>query len=143
MRNVLVAFDGSDSAKRAIQYLIDFAREHSATLEVNLINVQQPPLVYGEYMTGDLIERIEESAAKQAQHLLDWPAEQLQAAGITHSRHTAQGNIPEQIGLAVKKLGCDTVVMGTRGLGNFSGLLMGSVATRVVHEVPVPVLLVK
>ena len=37
----------------------------------------------------------------------------------------------------------DTVVMGTRGLGNFSGLLMGSVATRVVHEVPVPVLLVK
>lgn len=143
MRNVLVAFDGSDSAKRAIQYLIDFAREHSATLEVHLINVQQPPLVYGEYMTGDLIERIEESAAKQAQHLLDWPAEQLQAAGIPHSRHTAQGNIPEQIGLAVKKLGCDTVVMGTRGLGNFSGLLMGSVATRVVHEVPVPVLLVK
>lgn len=143
MRNVLVAFDGSDSSKRAIHYLIDFAREHSATLEVNLLNVQQPPIVYGEYMTGDLIERMEQSASNQAQHLLDWPAEQLQAAGITHSRHTAQGNIPEQIGLAVKKLNCDTVVMGTRGLGNFSGLLMGSVATRVVHEVPVPVLLVK
>jgi nucleotide-binding universal stress UspA family protein len=143
MRNVLVAFDGSDSAKRAVQYLIDFAREHSATLNVHLINVQQPPIVYGEYMTGDLIERMEKSAADQAQHLLDWPAEQLQAAGITHSRHTAQGNIPEQIGLAVKKLGCDTVVMGTRGLGNLTGLLMGSVATRVVHEVPVPVLLVK
>lgn len=143
MRNVLLAFDGSDSAKRAVQYVIDFAREHSATLNVHLINVQQPPLVYGEYMTGDLIERMEQSAAKQAQHLLDWPAEQLQAAGITHSRQTAQGNIPEQIGLAVKRLSCDTVVMGTRGLGNFSGLLMGSVATRVVHEVPVPVLLVK
>lgn len=143
MRNVLVAFDGSDSAKRAVQYLIDFAREHSATLNVHLINVQQPPIVYGEYMTSDLIERMEKSAADQAQHLLDWPAEQLQAAGITHSRHTAQGNIPEQIGLAVKKLGCDTVVMGTRGLGNLTGLLMGSVATRVVHEVPVPVLLVK
>ncbi|HTN31898.1 MAG TPA: universal stress protein [Pseudomonas sp.] len=143
MRNVLVAFDGSDSSKRAIQYLIDFARDHSATLEVSLLNVQQPPIVYGEYMTGDLIERMEQSASSQAQHMLDWPAEQLQAAGITHSRHTAQGNIPEQIGLAVKKLNCDTVVMGTRGLGNFSGLLMGSVATRVVHEVPVPVLLVK
>jgi nucleotide-binding universal stress UspA family protein len=33
--------------------------------------------------------------------------------------------------------------MGTRGLGNFTGLLLGSVATRVVHEVSVPVLLVK
>ena len=143
MRNVLVAFDGSDSSKRAIHYLIDFAREHSATLEVHLLNVQQPPIVYGEYVTGELIERMEQSATSQAQHLLDWPAAQLQAAGITHSRHTAQGNVPEQIDLAVEKLNCDTVVMGTRGLGNFSGLLMGSVATRVVHEVPVPVLLVK
>ena len=45
MRNVLVAFDGSDSSKRAVQYLIDFAREHSATLNVHLLNVQQPPIV--------------------------------------------------------------------------------------------------
>ena len=33
--------------------------------------------------------------------------------------------------------------MGTRGLGSFTGMLMGSVANRVVHEVSVPVLLVK
>jgi nucleotide-binding universal stress UspA family protein len=33
--------------------------------------------------------------------------------------------------------------MGTRGMSNFSNLVMGSVATRVVHEVTVPVLLVK
>lgn len=143
MRNVLVAFDGSDSSKRAVEYLINFARDYSATLEVHLINVQQPPIVYGEYMTGDLIERMEKSATHQAEHLLDWPAGQLQAASIPHVRHTAQGNVPEQIALAVKKFNCDTVVMGTRGLGNLSGLLMGSVATRVVHDVPVPVLLVK
>jgi nucleotide-binding universal stress UspA family protein len=33
--------------------------------------------------------------------------------------------------------------MGTRGLGSFAGMLLGSVATRVIHEVSVPVLLVK
>jgi nucleotide-binding universal stress UspA family protein len=33
--------------------------------------------------------------------------------------------------------------MGTRGMSRLGNLVMGSVANRVVHEVPVPVLLVK
>lgn len=143
MRNVLVAFDGSDSSKRALQYLIDFSREHSATLELHLINVQHEPMMYGEYMTGDVVEQVEKSVRAESVKVLEWPAEQLKAAGIAYKLHTALGNIPEQIGLAAKQLGCDTVVMGTRGLGSFTGMLMGSVATRVVHEVPVPVLLIK
>ncbi len=143
MRNVLLAFDGSDSSKRALQYVIDFAREYNATLELHLLNVQHEPMVYGEYMTGDVIEQVGKSVRAEASKILEWPAAQLVAAGITHQTHTALGNIPEQIALAAKKLGCDTVVMGTRGLGSFTGMLMGSVATRVVHEVPVPVLLVK
>ncbi|MNU09423.1 Universal stress protein G [compost metagenome] len=48
-----------------------------------------------------------------------------------------------QVSEFADRLGCDTVVMGTRGLGSFTGMLLGSVATRVIHEVSVPVLLVK
>jgi nucleotide-binding universal stress UspA family protein len=33
--------------------------------------------------------------------------------------------------------------MGTRGMGSVSNLLLGSVATKVIHLAPVPVLLVK
>ena len=44
---------------------------------------------------------------------------------------------------AAAKYGCDTVVMGTRGMSSLGNLVMGSVASRVVHGVPVPVLLVK
>ena len=67
----------------------------------------------------------------------------LQAGGLTCETHTQLGNVAEQINDAVKRLGCDTVVMGTRGLGSFTGLVLGSVANRVIHEVSVPVLLVK
>ncbi|MFN0302201.1 MAG: universal stress protein, partial [Burkholderiales bacterium] len=35
------------------------------------------------------------------------------------------------------------VVMGTRGLGSVSGLVLGSVATKIIHLVDVPVTLVK
>jgi nucleotide-binding universal stress UspA family protein len=39
--------------------------------------------------------------------------------------------------------GCDMIYMGTRGLTATSGLLLGSVATRVLHLARVPVVLVK
>ncbi len=143
MRKVLVAFDGSDSSKRALQYVIDFARDHAATLEVHLLNVQHEPLLYGEYVTSNFIEQLQQSLLAEADEVLAWPADQLQEAGIAHKTHTVLGNVAEQISDAAKQLQCDTVVMGTRGLGSFTGMLLGSVATRVIHEVSVPVLLVK
>ncbi|WP_298187715.1 universal stress protein [uncultured Pseudomonas sp.] len=143
MRNVLIAFDGSDSSKRALQYVIDFAQAHSATLEVHVINVQHEATLYGEYVNDEMFANIRQSLLEQANGKLEWPLEQLKAAGITCQAHAALGNIAEQVNDTVKQLQCDTVVMGTRGLGTFTGLLMGSVATRVIHEVQVPVLLVK
>jgi nucleotide-binding universal stress UspA family protein len=143
MRKILLAFDGSDSSKRALQYVIDFARDHAATLEVHLINVQHEPLLYGEYVTSSFIEQLQQSLLAEASEVLLWPAGQLQEAGISHKTHTVLGNVAEQVSDAAKRLACDTVVMGTRGLGSFTGMLLGSVATRVIHESSVPVLLVK
>ncbi|MGE6791593.1 Nucleotide-binding universal stress protein, UspA family [Pseudomonas guineae] len=143
MRNVLIAFDGSDSSKRALQYVIDFAHTHNATLEVHLINVQHEAMLYGEYVNDEMITNIRQSQLDKASDSLEWPLEQLKAGGIIGTKHVALGNIAGQVSAATKQLQCDTVVMGTRGLGTFTGLLLGSVATRVIHEVQVPVLLVK
>jgi nucleotide-binding universal stress UspA family protein len=143
MRKVLVAFDGSDSSKRALQYVIDFARDHAATLEVHLLNVQQEPVLYGEYVTSTIIDQLQQSLIASADQALEWPIDQLKAAGISYKAHTALGNVAAKVSEFADQLGCDTVVMGTRGLGSFTGMLLGSVATRVIHEVSVPVLLVK
>lgn len=143
MRKVLVAFDGSDSSKRALQYVIDFARDHSVAVQVHLLNVQLEPTLYGEYITPEMIDQMQQKLLDAASKTLEWAGDQLRSAGIESQTHTALGNVAEQVALLVEQQNCDTVVMGTRGLGNFTGLLLGSVATRVVHEVSVPVLLVK
>lgn len=143
MRKVLVAFDGSDSSKRALRYVLDFARDHAATLQVHVLNVQHEPLMYGEYVTSEVVNQLQASLLEAAAQTLAWPIDQLRSAGIEHQAHSALGNVAEQVALLAEQQNCDTVVMGTRGLGSFAGMLLGSVATRVVHEVSVPVLLVK
>ncbi|MBE7373730.1 universal stress protein [Pseudomonas lopnurensis] len=143
MRKVLLAFDGSENAKRALQYVIDFARDSGLALDVHVLNAQHEPIIYGEYVTSAMIDELNKGLMTKSQNILDGAAAMLQGSGLTYETHAVFGNVADQINDAVKRLGCDTVVMGTRGLGSFTGLLLGSVANRVIHEVSVPVLLVK
>lgn len=143
MRDILLAYDGSDNAKRALQYIIDFAAEAPKPPQVHVLNVQQEPVLYGEFVTSDTVEELNRSFLEKSKRTLAEAATALQTAGIAHETHAILGNVAQQVNDAVQRLGCDTVVMGTRGMGSFSGMLMGSVANRVVHEVSVPVLLVK
>ncbi len=143
MRRLLVAYDGSDNSKRALQYVVDLARDTGMALQIHVVNVQHEPIIYGEYVTSAMIDELNNSLMAKSRNVLDEAAAMLQAGGLTCETHTQLGNVAEQINDAVKRLGCDTVVMGTRGLGSFTGLVLGSVASRVIHEVPVPVLLVK
>lgn len=143
MRRLLVAYDGSDNSKRALQYVVDLARDTGMALQVHVVNVQHEPIIYGDYVTSAMIDELNNSLMAKSRSVLDEAAAMLQAGGLTCETHTQLGNVAEQINDAVKRLGCDTVVMGTRGLGSFTGLVLGSVASRVIHEVSVPVLLVK
>lgn len=140
MRKILLAYDGSENSKRAVQYLIDL---DTPPAEVHVLNVQHEPVIYGEYVTAKMLEELSNSLLTKSRNVLAEAADALQAAGIQHQTHAVLGNVAEQVNEAVTRLGCDTVVMGTRGLGSFGGLMLGSVATRVIHEVSVPVLLVK
>jgi nucleotide-binding universal stress UspA family protein len=142
MRSVLIPFDGSESARRALQYAIDFFREYGR-LSIHVLNVQDEPVVYGDYLTASLLDSLRKAALRAADEVLAEARKGLDAAGIDHHTHSALGGVAEQVTRVVETLGCDTVIMGTRGLGAVSNLLMGSVATRVVHQVKVPVLLVK
>lgn len=143
MRNILLAYDGSDNAKRALQYIIDYATDAPKPPEVHVLNVQQEPVLYGEFVTAGTIDELNKSFIDKSNRTLAEAAAALKTAGIAHQTHAILGNVAEQVNDAVQRFGCDTVVMGTRGLGSFTGMLMGSVANRVVHEVSVPVLLVK
>lgn len=142
MRNVLFPFDGSASAKRAIQYLLDLAGDYP-NIQVHVINVQAAPKLYGDYVSSAMLEQLHAGSLQHAQEIAAEAAELLKEAGVRVAVHAMVGEVVDEIVHAAKACACDTVIMGTRGMSNLGNLLMGSVATRVVHGVPVPVLLVK
>jgi nucleotide-binding universal stress UspA family protein len=72
------------------------------------------------------------------------PARDLaQASGVAVHAKIAVGELAPCIVRYAREQRCDLIVMGTRGMGSVANMLLGSVATKVIHLAECPVLLVK
>jgi len=81
---------------------------------------------------------------KQAyERMLQDAAHEAEKAGVAHSRHVESGEVANAIAHFADAQKMDEIVMGTRGMTAFGQVLLGSVASRVVHFVKIPVTLVK
>ena len=141
MQIVLVPVDGSPSSKKAVEHVIDMIRRGLAC-DVHLLHVQQPFALNDvpEIAKPGLVERL---GLDEADKAFGEVRRMLAEAGIRHSERTEMGDPAQEIALYCDVHGCDQVVMGTRGLGPVKSMVMGSVATKVLHLVSVPVTLVK
>ncbi len=142
MQQILVPFDGSASAKRALQYVADTYKGNTA-VQVHVLNIQENMIYFDGYLDASTMQEVERSITATGEKIVLEAAEVLQRNSIPHQLHVQLGLVAENIARQAEVLGCDSLVMGTRGLGSLSGLVLGSVATKVVHLVHVPVTLVK
>jgi nucleotide-binding universal stress UspA family protein len=141
MLNMLIPVDGSESAIRAVQHLIKMASWYKEALEIHLLNVQYP--LHGDVQMFLENEQIRDFHHDEGLKALEQARKALDAAGLTYVFHIGVGEPAEVIADYAGDKGCDQIFMGTRGLGSIVGLLLGSVATKVIHLSDVPVLLVK
>ena len=88
-------------------------------------------------------ERMRGLANAQSRPILDRAAARLAEAEMSHTVEMLEGDPAEVIGRRAQELGCDAIVMGSRGMGRIANLVVGSVATKVVHLTKLPVTLVK
>lgn len=141
MLKILAPLDGSNNATRVIDYLIRSAADMKG-LEVALVNVRNP-IDAPEISRFWSADQIREFQQKEGTLLLQAAQERLAQAGIRASLEVLVGDIAPTIAQHAQARGCDLIVMGSRGMGAIATLLMGSVASKVVHLSPVPVTLVK
>src|SRR5690606_3761197 len=103
----------------------------------------QPPIASGNVKRFISAEILDEYYQDEGGKALTGARELLAGASVQASFEVLVGPVAETIVDDCKKHGCGHVVMGTRGLGRISGLVMGSVATKVLSLIDVPVTLVK
>lgn len=141
MNAILVPVDGSKNALHAIDHAIAQAKRIRG--QVHLLNVQVLPDTYRTMREYLAVAPNRELTIKRAKAILKPAVARLQRARIPHHVHILYGDIAPTIVRAAGRLKCGSIIMGTRGLGSIRNLLLGSVATKVIHFAKTPVTLVK
>lgn len=138
---VLVPIDGSDAAERAVRFVAQLTRD-PARIEVVLLNVQPAPSDVATLHMGH--QAILEHLRTRGEDVIGAARKALDAAGIRNEARVEIAPDPAtEIARVAGEARCDQIVMGTRGLGALAGLALGSVATKVLHLVEIPVTLVR
>ncbi|MBE2259359.1 MAG: universal stress protein [Candidatus Accumulibacter sp.] len=141
MRKALVPVDGSPAAHRAVRHIANLARLYPS-LEAVLLNVQ-PDVDDWEVRRVLRREEIEAMEESRGGDVLQQDRDVLKAAGVRVTPLVEIGPAAETIARVGREQGCDGIVMGTRGLGAVSSIMLGSVSSRVLHLSELPVTLVK
>jgi nucleotide-binding universal stress UspA family protein len=145
MPRLLVPLDGSPPSLRALDHAIALAEalKGAGPNHIHVICVHEMPHDYGRsaaYFTAEQIAQMEEQFSAA---VLQPAIEKLKTSGIAFSSESAGGEVAHAIADSAEREGCDAIVMGTRGMGSIGSLMLGSVATKVVHLTKLPVTLVK
>jgi nucleotide-binding universal stress UspA family protein len=141
MPAILVPVDGSANSLRALTCAIAQAKRNGAT--VHVLSVYQPPDDYGMVKAYLSRQRYREIAAERGKSALAPAIRKLQRSRVKHVTHIINGDIAETIARAARRLKCESIIMGTRGMSALGNLVLGSVANKVLHLTAVPVTLVK
>jgi len=135
MERIVVGVDGSSAAREALEWAIDEARRRDAVVEV--IYAWHEPFVTGYEYLGEIEPG---NFATEAENIVEAALAAVDTTGVTVERKVMPGR-PSQV-LVEEAKGAALLVVGSRGRGGFSGLLLGSVSQQASHHAPCPIVII-
>ena len=132
---ILVAFDGSESAHRALDQAVELGRDGAS---VSVVSVAEPLPQFGR--AGAMLVPEEDEERKSQ---LSEAKSVLAAKGVDAAIVERKGDAAAMIIEEAEQENADVIVIGTRGLNTAQRWLLGSVSSRVVQHAPCNVLVVR
>ena len=141
---IIVPLDGSELSEQALPYAELVAKSLSAPIE--LVQAYNPLLPAGRpaaYDRHEVTEQLHRIAREQAEASLEPVLQRLRAAGYAASATALRGPASDVVSALAGRDPSALVVISTHGRGGISRWALGSIADKVLHTIPNPMLIVR
>lgn len=142
LNTIMVPYDGSEHSKRAFRYALDIAKKYNSEIVVAICIMVQDPLPEITVPEEEELQmQKQKSAAAESLSILEIEAGEAQVKfrGIV----LKTSSVTDALLSYAESNGIDMIIVGSRGLGGFKKLLLGSVASALCQYSACPVLIVK
>jgi nucleotide-binding universal stress UspA family protein len=135
-QRIVAGIDGSDASARALRWALDEARARGATVEA--VHTWHVPYSLSFATAAVDFPAFEDAARHLLDRLVD--AAEAEKPRVSVERVLVSASAADALLGAAEN--ADLVVVGSRGVGGFRGLLLGSVSHQMAHHAPCPVVVV-
>jgi nucleotide-binding universal stress UspA family protein len=141
--NILVPLDGSEQSKKALEIAAEMAKKFNGKLVlVHVFSLTPKICVVADFPPG-AVEKYSNALVESGKRILLDGRSKAEKLGVMVDTLLKEGFPVQEITKISTEGKFGLIVMGTRGLGQIKGMLMGSVSHDVSHRAACPVLLVK
>lgn len=151
-RRIIVPVDGSPGSEKALEYAIQLARVYEAEMQIihAIRHIELSKTVMRRSFSSKAAfstEELYEDLKREAYRWIDEYERKAKSAGVTNVTtkilvETGKSEV-QMISEHANAVKADMIVMGSRGLGTFKRLVLGSIANGVVSHAHCPVLIVR
>lgn len=143
VKKILLLVDGSENSQRAKEYAIYFSGLTDATVDIlHVVNMGTEFAALNPVAGGYIPEQVTEELKEAGKEILEEASEGFAAEREVHT-HLGFGTPTEVTMSFCEEHKPDLLVMGSRGMGTFKGLVLGSVSGYLVSHAPCPILVIK
>jgi len=140
MKAILIATDGSPSAREAVEFGLDLASESGAVVTFVTVVPEVDIAPFGGLgMAAAVPHELHDADEKP----LDEALELAEQAGVKAHRRLLRGSPVDEIVAFADGVDADLIVVGSRGHGSVASALLGSVSRGILREARRPVLVVR
>ena len=139
---ILVPIDGSSASMRALDFAVQRLLRGNGDSLV-LLHVQNLGSIDYAGISAVIPDFLSDAASQASAQALNDAVKKCEGSQTAFKAIARAGQVAVTITDVAREESVGQIVMGTRGLGGFQGLLLGSVATQVIHLAEVPITLIK